>query len=73
MFVPTTVELPKGKQQEKGLSASEEREKQIVKLQAEAKENGQELSYADARMQVVDTSNAILDKIDQMIDDEEGI
>ncbi len=72
LFVPQKVDLPKGKQQEKKMSASEERNAQIAKLQADAKECGKELSDKDARMEIAGTSNSILDKIDQMTSDEEG-
>jgi hypothetical protein len=72
LFVPVSTELPKGKQSVTKLSKFQQEESEIKKLQADAKEHGQELSYADARLKVVSTSNSILDKIEQARHDEGG-
>lgn len=71
LFVPQSTPLPTGKQAVKKLSESEEREAAIKKLQADATERGEDLSYADARMKVVSKSNSILDMINRAGDGKE--
>jgi len=72
LFVPESSDLPTGKHTEPTLTEYERQEAEIKKFQAEAKAQGKDMDYWQARAQWASKSNDILDKITKLRNAEGG-